>query len=74
MLSDINLALKEFNFRLPVIIKPVDSAGSKGVTKVNLKQICVRNVKCNQFISKKTFIIEDYLECKGLPQIRIVFR
>ena len=64
--SDINLALKEFNFRLPVIIKPVDSAGSKGVTKVNLKTD-LRDAMLNAINSspKKTFIIEDYLECKG---------
>ncbi|WP_299065989.1 ATP-grasp domain-containing protein [uncultured Polaribacter sp.] len=64
--KDINLALKEFDFNLPVIVKPVDSAGSKGVTKVNTKaELEVAILNAVKASPTKTFIIEDYLECKG---------
>lgn len=53
-------------FNWPVIVKPVDSAGSKGVTKVDalgkLKEAieyALRFSHCGQFI------IEDYIEKKG---------
>ena len=53
-------------FNWPVIVKPVDSAGSKGVTKVDsvssLKTAIIKALK----ISKSgEFIIEDYLEQVG---------
>lgn len=64
--SDIRKALEEFDFKLPVIVKPVDSAGSKGVSKVNtkndLEEAIIYAVKSSP---TKTFIIEDYLEGKG---------
>ena len=53
-------------FNWPVIVKPVDSAGSKGVTKVdtpdeleNAIEIALKNAHGN------AFIIEDFLTFKG---------
>ena len=62
--TNIDEALKETEmFNWPVIVKPTDSAGSKGVTKVskkeNLKEAIEYALKyshCNEFI------IEDFLE------------
>ena len=60
-------ALKDVdNFEWPVIVKPVDSAGSKGVTRVEdpkeLKQAI--EIALASSISKN-FIIEDFLEKDG---------
>lgn len=53
-------------FNWPVIVKPTDSAGSKGVTKVDkesdLENAINNALKCSQ---SKEFIVEDYLEQKG---------
>lgn len=60
-ISDEDLA--RFNF--PVIIKPVDSAGSKGVTKVdNVEQLkeAIEIALLNSI--SKEFIIEDFIEKK----------
>lgn len=62
--TNIEEALKETEmFNWPVIVKPTDSAGSKGVTKVsekeNLKdaiEYALKYSHCNEFI------IEDFLE------------
>lgn len=51
------------DFDLPVIVKPVDSAGSKGVMKVNCENElpnAIENALSNS--PSKTFIIEDYLQ------------
>lgn len=60
-------ALKDVDyFNWPVIIKPVDSAGSKGVTRVdnpkNLFQAIHHALDCSP---SKQFIIEDFLEKEG---------
>lgn len=60
-------ALKDVDyFTWPVIVKPVDSAGSKGVTKVeqpaDLRQAIEKALESS--ISKH-FIIEDFLEKEG---------
>lgn len=64
--SDPNLALNEFDFNYPVIVKPVDSSGSKGVSKVciesELESAILFAVKASP---TKTFIIEDFLEANG---------
>lgn len=53
-------------FTWPVIVKPVDSAGSKGVTKVfqkeDLRQACETALKAS---INKHFIIEDFLVAEG---------
>lgn len=65
--TNVEDALKDVDyFTWPVIVKPVDSAGSKGVTKVekpdDLKQAI--NKALESSISKH-FIIEDFLEKDG---------
>jgi len=56
--------LSKFNF--PVIVKPVDSAGSKGVTKVDkIKKIksAIKTAILNSISGE--YIIEDFIEQKG---------
>lgn len=60
-------ALKDIDyFHWPVIVKPVDSAGSKGVTKVSAPEYLGTAIK--QAIAEShsgRFIIEDFLELEG---------
>jgi len=54
------------SFTLPVMIKPVDSSGSKGVTKLER----VENAQCQieyalSFSRAKRFIIEEFVESNG---------
>lgn len=68
-------ALKDIdNFNWPVIVKPVDSAGSKGVTKViepkNLLSAIDLALSCS--ISKK-FIVEDFLDIVGYQSSADIF-
>ena len=60
-------AMKDMDyFEWPVIVKPVDSAGSKGVTKVqdpkDLRQAIEKALASS---ISKNFIIEDFLEKEG---------
>ena len=57
-------ALKDINiFHWPVIVKPTDSAGSKGVTKVDEKEKLEEAIKIAlKFSHCNEFIIEDILE------------
>ena len=61
-------ALKEIDyFNWPVIVKPVDSAGSKGVTKVENKADLRHAIEFALSESHNGhFIIEDFLEKEGL--------
>lgn len=53
-------------FKWPVIVKPTDSAGSKGVTKVEYKNRLKDSIKyALSFSNSKEFIIEDFIEKKG---------
>jgi len=54
-------------FKWPVIVKPVDSAGSKGVTKVE-NPSKIKDAICHALNESHNghFIIEDYLEKEGL--------
>ena len=53
-------------FNWPVIVKPADSAGSKGVTKVEKPEQLEQSIKyALSFSHNKEFIIEDFLEKKG---------
>lgn len=65
--SDASVALKDAGyFSWPVIVKPVDSAGSKGVTKVEREE-CLEKAVINAFdnsISKR-IIIEEFLDIVG---------
>lgn len=62
-----NDALKDINyFEWPVIVKPVDSAGSKGVTKVSDPNDLPKAIEIALASSiSKNFIIEDFLEKAG---------
>ena len=65
--NQIDKALQSFDyFDLPVIVKPVDSAGSKGVSKVTNEEELETAIKyALQFSESKSFIIEEFLEIKG---------
>lgn len=65
--NNVEDAIKDIDyFDWPVIVKPVDSAGSKGVTKViNPEDLCdAIDIALASSISKR-FIIEDFLEKDG---------
>ena len=54
------------HFKWPVIVKPVDSAGSKGVSKIEkLEQLKVAVDFALQYSNSKEFIIEEFIEKKG---------
>ena len=63
----IQSAINDANyFNWPVIVKPTDSAGSKGVTKVDDKKgLNVAIVNALQYSLSKEFIVEDFLAQKG---------
>ena len=64
---------KEY-FEWPVIVKPVDSAGSKGVTKVENPQDLAQAVDTALASSiSKHFIIEDFLNLDGYQSSADVF-
>lgn len=53
-------------FRFPVMVKPVDSSGSKGVKKVESRQELIKAVDEAMVYSRcKRFIIEEYVEKYG---------
>ena len=56
------------DFRFPFIVKPVDSAGSKGVTKVEKKEAIIGAVEraFNNSINGE-IVIEEFIDCKGHP-------
>ena len=60
-------ALKDIDiFNWPVIVKPTDSAGSKGVTKVTDPAELKESIEyALSFSIGKEFIIEDFIEQKG---------
>ena len=64
---DLQDALRDIDwFDWPVIVKPVDSAGSKGVTKVTDPKDLPGAVQAALASSiSRTFIIEDFLEKEG---------
>lgn len=53
-------------FKFPVIVKPVDSAGSKGVTKVNrITDLSEAIYTALKFSFSGEFIVEEFIEKKG---------
>lgn len=53
-------------FRFPVMVKPVDSSGSKGVTKIYNKEELKDSVRyALSFSRAKRFVIEEYVEKSG---------
>lgn len=65
--TDIDAALKEADmFHYPVIVKPTDSAGSKGVNKVESPDDLPKAIEyALSFSIKNEYIIEDFIEQKG---------
>lgn len=60
-------AIADFdNFKMPVLIKPVDSSGSRGVSKIDSIDLLKEKVEdALSFSRKKRFIIEEYIEKDG---------
>ncbi len=65
--TSISSALNDIElFQWPVIVKPVDSAGSKGVTRVDGPKQLEESIRyALSFSHCKEFIVEDFLEKKG---------
>ena len=65
--KDVESALKDVaRFRFPVIVKPVDSAGSKGVSRVDKPEELKKYIDfALRFSPSKQFIIEEFIEKKG---------
>lgn len=65
--TNIEQALDDVNiFNWPVIVKPTDSAGSKGVTRVDKPELLEESIKyALSFSHSNEFIIEDFIEKKG---------
>jgi len=65
--SSIENAKKDFcSFKMPVMIKPVDSSGSKGVSKIDSIKLLEEKAKyALEFSRAKRFIIEEYVEKYG---------
>ena len=65
--NNIKKALDDIEmFNWPVIVKPTDSAGSKGVKKVENKEKLEKSIEyALSFSHCKEFIIEDFLQQKG---------
>ena len=65
--SSIAEAKKDFkNFKLPVMVKPVDSSGSKGVTKISKIEELEKAIEyALSFSRAKRFIIEEFVEKYG---------
>lgn len=73
--TDVEYALKDVDyFNWPVIVKPVDSAGSKGVTKVADKFALKAAIETALSASiSKNFIVEDFLDKVGAQSSADVF-
>ncbi len=73
--SNVEDALHDVDyFNWPVIVKPVDSAGSKGVTKVEKKNDLGRAIEIAlQASLSKHFVIEDFLDKVGAQSSADVF-
>lgn len=73
--TNVEEALKDVDyFNWPVIVKPVDSAGSKGVTKVTDKSDLKSAIETALSASlSKNFIIEDFLDKVGAQSSADIF-
>lgn len=65
--SKVEDALRDINFfNWPIIIKPVDSAGSKGVSKIEKIEDLKEKIEyALKFSPSKNFIIEEFITQKG---------
>ena len=73
--ADVEVAIKDSDdFTWPVIVKPVDSSGSKGVTKVERKEDLRSAIeKALRRSFSKRFIIEEFLDLVGCQSSADVF-
>lgn len=63
---DDNVFDKVDSLEFPVMVKPTDSSGSKGITKLeSIKNIQIAIEYALSFSRNKRIIIEEYLECNG---------
>lgn len=64
--ADVQSAMADINkYNWPIIVKPVDSAGSKGVSKVCNKTDLLSKIQyALHYSNSKQFIIEEYIEQK----------
>ncbi|WP_431029555.1 ATP-grasp domain-containing protein [Lysinibacillus sp. LZ02] len=60
-------AMYDFNhYKMPVMIKPVDSSGSRGISKIDSIELLQEKAEYALSFSKaKRFLIEEYIEKKG---------
>lgn len=65
--SDVGEAMADIQcYQWPVIVKPVDAAGSKGVTRVDTKEKLREAAEYALTFSKeKKFIVEEFIQQKG---------
>ena len=67
--SDIESALKDLKsdfFRYPLIVKPVDSSGSKGVSKISKERDAEEKLEAAMHFSRNgRIIVEEYVEKNG---------
>lgn len=67
--TDIAAAVKDIAegvFRMPVIVKPVDSSGSKGVGRIDTAAQAEEALRCAMSFSReKQIIVEEYVEMYG---------
>ncbi len=67
--TEINEAIKDFEnnfFNFPVIIKPIDSCGSRGVYKINnITEFANKIENVLVYSRKKKFIVEEFIEKEG---------
>lgn len=65
--TSVDEALEDLkSFQWPVVIKPTDSAGSKGVIKVDVPEKLEESIRyALSFSHRHEFIIEEFLESKG---------
>jgi len=62
------------NFKLPVMVKPVDSSGSKGINKLtDWTQLRTFVDDALSYSRDKRFLIEEFIEKKRLSNIRRCF-
>ncbi len=65
--TDVKAALSDLDdFHWPLIVKPTDSAGSKGVTRIDRAEQLEESIRDALRCSiKKEFIIEEFIEAEG---------
>ncbi len=65
--SSANIPVEDLDyFNWPVIVKPDDAAGSRGVSRVDKKEDLTNAVQfAAKFSKSKSFVIEDYITFKG---------